>query len=64
MNQYDIELDCTIIEYSNLTTDNLMLYYRFSNETVPKKSNLDGNGGLDLYTDDFNTSRLIVNRTD
>ena len=41
-----------------------MLYYKFSNRTVPKKNNPDKIGDLNLYTDDFNLSKLIVNRTD
>ena len=41
-----------------------MLYYKFSNRTVPKKNNPDKIGDLNLYTDDFNMSKLIVNRTD
>ena len=41
-----------------------MVYYRFSNETTPYKSNSDVKGGLNLYTEDFNMSKLIVNRTD
>ena len=64
MNKYDFELDCSIFEYSNITTDNLVVSYRFSNETVPRKSNPDKIGDLNLYTDDFNMSKLIVNRTD
>jgi len=64
MNQFEIELECSVYEYANMTRDNLMIYYRFSNETVPKKSESDEIEGLDLYTQDFELSKLIVNRTD
>ena len=41
-----------------------MVSYTFSNTTLPRKSNPDQIGGVSLYTDDFNMSKLIVNRTD
>ena len=34
MNQFEIELECSIFEYANMTRDNLIVYYRFSNETL------------------------------
>ena len=64
MNKFEIELDCSIFEYFNMTRNNLMVSYKFSNETVPRKSNPDKIGGVSLYTDNFNLSSLIVNRTD